>query len=133
MEYWDQIKHTSFFNGESKPVNPALAHVLMQLEISDRSGKGVPTIIDRYGKMAYTFGEDSILLTIPFEKSVNNRITDKERILSHIKANSNITAKELSEALKISVPMVTKHIRELKESKKIIRIGSNKNGYWKVI
>lgn len=105
----------------------------MQLEISDRSGKGVPTIIDRYGKMAYTFGEDSILLTIPFEKSVNNRITDKERILSHIKANSNITAKELSEALKISVPMVTKHIRELKESKKIIRIGSNKNGYWKVI
>ena len=105
----------------------------MQLEISDRSGKGVPTIIDRYGKMAYTFGEDSILLTIPFEKSVNNRITDKERILSHIKANSNITAKELSEALKISVPMVTKHIRELKENKKIIRIGSNKNGYWKVI
>ena len=105
----------------------------MQLEISDRSGKGVPTIIDRYGKMAYTFGENSILLTIPFEKSVNNRITDKERILSHIKANSNITAKELSEALKISVPMVTKHIIELKESKKIIRIGSNKNGYWKVI
>lgn len=105
----------------------------MQLEISDRSGKGVPTIIDIYGKMAYTFGEDSILLTIPFEKSVNNRITDKERILSHIKANSNITAKELSEALKISVPMVTKHIRELKENKKIIRIGSNKNGYWKVV
>lgn len=125
--------YEGFFNCESKPVNPALAHVLMQLEISDRSGKGVPTIIDRYGKMAYTFGEDSILLTIPFEKIVNNRITDKERILSHIKANSNITAKELSEALKISVPMVTKHIRELKENKKIIRIGSNKNGYWKVI
>lgn len=124
--------YEGFFKGVSKPVNPALAHILLQLEISDRSGKGVPTIVDRYGENCFDFGDGYIDVTIPFANLLDNRTTAKDLILLEIKADPHVTAKELASKLSISLPMATKHLRELKESGKIIRVGPNKNGHWEL-
>ncbi len=121
-----------FFNGISKPVNPALAHILLQLEISDRSGKGVPTIVDRYGKDCFVFGENYINVILPFRNLKDNRTKTKDLILIELKNNPFMTAKELSEKLSLSIPMTTKHLRELKEKGTIQRIGSNKGGHWEI-
>lgn len=121
-----------FFNGESKPVNPSLAHVFMQLGISDRSGKGVPTIVEKYGRECFTFGDDSITLTIPFVTTTKKK-NNKDRIINEIRTNSNITALEISQKLDISLPMVNKLIRELKQNEILVRKGSNKNGYWEIV
>ncbi len=122
-----------FYNGESKPVNPALAHIFMQLGISDRSGKGVPTIVEKYGRDCFTFGDDSITITIPFKIANKIARNKKDRIIDEMRIDSNVTAQDLSKKLNISIPMINKLIRELKASNKLERIGSNKTGSWKIL
>ena len=41
-----------FFAGESVPVNEKLARIILQLHISEQTGRGVPAIVDAYGKVA---------------------------------------------------------------------------------
>lgn len=55
-----------FFLGESVPANQKLSDLILQLHISERSGKGIPTITKVYGKDAFDFRQDSIVVTIPF-------------------------------------------------------------------
>lgn len=57
-----------FYLGESVPVNEKLSEIFLQLHISEKSGRGVPKIVETYGKDAITFRENSIVVTIPFRK-----------------------------------------------------------------
>lgn len=121
-----------FFKGISRPVNPSLARILMQLEISDRAGKGVPTIIDRYGKRSFLFEESSITVIIPFEDIIDSNPNNKKKIVYDLSDNPTLTVSELAERNNLSNAMATKIIRELKEDGVITRKGSKKKGYWKV-
>lgn len=68
-----------FFLGESVPVNDKLSEIFLQLHISEKSGRGVPKIIEMYGKEAFTFREKSIVVTIPFDRvnQVGNKVENK--------------------------------------------------------
>lgn len=57
-----------FFAGESVPVNQKLSDMLLQLHISERTGRGVPKITEVYGKETYEFRESSIVVSIPFTR-----------------------------------------------------------------
>lgn len=57
-----------FFMGESVPVNQKLSDIFLQLHISERSGQGVPSIVGAYGKEAYEFRDNSIVVSIPFDR-----------------------------------------------------------------
>ena len=57
-----------FFAGESVPVNKKLSEIFLQLHISEKSGRGVPKILETYGKDAFEFRENSIVVTIPFNR-----------------------------------------------------------------
>ena len=67
-----------FYLGESVPVNEKLSEIFLQLHISEKSGRGVPKITEVYGKDAFTFRENSIVVTIPFtrisEQQVGNKV-----------------------------------------------------------
>ena len=65
-----------FFLGESIPVNEKLSEIFLQLHISEKSGRGVPKITEMYGKDAFSFRENSIVVTIPFERinKVGNKV-----------------------------------------------------------
>ena len=52
-----------FFLGESVPVNEKLSEIFLQLHISEKSGRGVPKIIEVYGKDAFSFREQTIVVT----------------------------------------------------------------------
>ena len=56
-------------------VNQKLSDMLLQLHISERTGRGVPKITNVYGKGTYEFRENSIVVSILFTK-VN--VTDDE-------------------------------------------------------
>ncbi len=133
-----------FFLGESKPVNQKLSEIFLQLHISEKSGRGVPTIVSKYGKEAFEFRENSIVVTIPFDwinaavnKHANNNennLTDNQRsILSEMRNNPNITITQLSRIIGISDTAISKNIASLKRSDCIKRVGSNKSGYWQVL
>lgn len=76
-----------FFAGESVPVNKKLSEILLQLHISEKTGRGVPKITQRYGREAYEFRENSIVVRIPFNwinvmgdkgKSEDNSLTNTQ-------------------------------------------------------
>lgn len=55
-----------FYSGASIPVNEVLASIFLQLRLSERSGRGVPKIVSRYGKGAIKIEKNRITVTIPF-------------------------------------------------------------------
>ncbi len=64
---------------------------------------------------------------------INSTISDGEReILEFLRNNKNITVAELSEVSNKSVRTINRIMSLLKAKGLIERIGSNKNGYWKV-
>ena len=57
----------------------------------------------------------------------------EERILNLIKSKKHITQTELSKLLSLSENCIYKNLKTLKAKRIIERIGSNKNGYWKIL
>ena len=140
-----------FFLGESVPVNDKLSEIFLQLHISEKSGRGVPKITEMYGKDAFTFRENSIVVTIPFKKikKTGNKTDEKKddissgempkklnarrlRIISEMRDNPNVTTAELSMMLSISETAINNNISFLKENGYIERIGSKRDGFWQV-
>lgn len=129
-----------FYLGESIPVNEKLSEIFLQLHISEKSGRGIPKIIETYGKDSIEFIENSIVVTIPFNwinvvgnKVGNKNISSKGKIMKEMRNNPNVTNKQLSILLGISETAVEKNIKLLKENGMVERVGSKKTGYWKVL
>ena len=57
-----------FYAGRSIPVNSGLSDIILQLHISERSGRGIPKIIGTYGKENIHIEEKSITVTLPYEE-----------------------------------------------------------------
>jgi fido (protein-threonine AMPylation protein) len=59
--------------------------------------------------------------------------TANDTVFSLIKRDTKITAKEISERLKMSLSTVKRKIKALRDNGKIERIGSDKTGHWKIM
>lgn len=55
------------------------------------------------------------------------------KILEAIRANRNVSAKEISQALGLSLRGVEKQLSKLKERGHLRRIGPAKGGYWEIV
>ncbi|HCT84089.1 MAG TPA: hypothetical protein DF296_02700 [Candidatus Margulisbacteria bacterium] len=75
--------------------------------------------------------------TVPVFADATQKTTQKaslgERIISMIADNKSITQKELALNLSLSVNTVKEYITKLKKENKLLRIGSDRNGYWEVV
>ena len=106
-----KLTKVGFLAGKSKPRCIELAEIFLQLRISERSGRGVPKIIGKYGKESIKIEKNRIIVTIPFNKiNVNSfEIVDKKVdkkvyqklnksqviIITAIRNNLNITVNQL--------------------------------------
>lgn len=63
--------------------------------------------------------------------TVNDTVNDT--VFNLIKHNTMISSTKISQQLKISLSTAKRRIKELKESGKIERIGSDKTGHWKIV
>lgn len=139
-----------FFSGESIPVNKKLSEIFLQLHISEKTGRGVPKITEKYGKDAFEFNENSIVVRIPFNwinvmgDKVGNKAGNKassgyslnetqKKILEVVRNNPNVTKKQIQDKIGKGKTTVDNGIAFLKDYGFIIRVGSNKTGFWKVI
>ena len=136
-----------FYLGESVSLNEKLSEIFAQLRISDKSGRGVPKIVENYSRNAFEFRDNSIVVTIPFNYNrkvgdkVGNKIGDnpitikhglnltREKIISKMRHNPSITKAELVVLLVKSNTAVDNNIRYLRENEYIIKVDENKNGY----
>lgn len=138
----------SFFSGKSVPVNRTLADIFLQLRISEKTGRGVPTIVEQYGRNIYKISTNFITVTIPFHRiNVDNTLKTKvplniyrgekmpleNQIIEAIRQNPYITITELAESTQKSTPTISNYLKKLRESRRIERYGARKNGFWKII
>ena len=141
-----------FYEGKSEPRSKELAHIFLQLRISEQSGRGVNKIIDYYGKEAFLIEDNFIKVTIKYNRvrtenniqninvdtvidtsnTLNKSSNNMNRILLEMRDNPNVTTNQLINLTGLNRTSVQKYIRRLKEENKVERIGSNKVGYWKV-
>ena len=136
------LNKEDFFKGISKPVNQALLNIFTNLNLIDQTGHGIPLIIDKYGKEAFYISDNTIIVTIPINKTLLEaqdndlyiKLKDIEKkVMLEIKENEKITMEMLSSKIGVSERYIEKIIKRLKEEKYLERIGSNKNGYWKIL
>jgi ATP-dependent DNA helicase RecG len=67
--------------------------------------------------------------------NVTGNVTDNRllKLIELINADNQITTTELAEKTAVTKRTILRDIEKLKEQKKIIRIGSEKSGRWKVL
>ena len=137
-----------FYSGASIPVNEVLASIFLQLRLSERSGRGVPKIVSRYGKGAIKIKKNRVTVTIPFQRidnethaEVKNKVKNKvkinindsqKKIIETMRDNPNVKTVRLMAITGLSESGVNRNLKKLKELGLIERIGSLKNGYWSV-
>ncbi|MCI7220979.1 MAG: hypothetical protein MR497_05525, partial [Bacilli bacterium] len=137
-----------FYEGHSIPVNDKLSEIFLQLHISEKTGRGIPTIVSKYGKKVISLKENNIIVTIPFNRinnagdkagdKVGDKVGDKTlniseiKVLAEIRNNPNITKPQLMIKCDLGKTSIDNIIKKLREMNYIERIGANKNGHWKV-
>ena len=130
-----------------------MSDIFLQLHISERTGRGVPTILNSYGEKAFEFSNNWIQVTIPFnfinavdyqieKKVVNksgeevvNKLLNKSQlsIIKAIRNNPNITIAELERETKLGHTAIQNNLNKMQSLSVIERVGSRKTGYWKIL
>ena len=59
-----------FYEGISHPRNSTLMRVFLNMGLTEHTGHGVPTIIEKYGKEAFEITDNYIKCKIPFDRKV---------------------------------------------------------------
>lgn len=129
------ISPQDFFNGYSLPVNPELIRVFRDLGIAESLGTGIRRVLHFYPKDIFMFSPNFIRVSIPFASPDDLRKEEKREqgsLVDLIRKNPNLTIRELSLALGVSVSTVNREMAKLVSEGVLSRVGSRKTGYWDV-
>lgn len=136
-----------FFEGISKPRNVTLMRIFLMMGLTEHTGHGIPTIVNKYGKDVFDIDDNYIRCTIPFDKEVLSqteqnhpnvekgiRLNDTEKkVLELLIRNSDLIADDLSKEIGVTVRTIYRAFAKLQEEGYLERIGSKKDGKWIVI
>jgi ATP-dependent DNA helicase RecG len=125
--------------------NELIADLFARIDKAERIGSGLRRIgeIMDAANLPHPKIESNLFFRIIFERpfytkpkkqdtpQTSEKISDV--ILTEIRKNPKISARELSEILGISSRAVEKHISKLKAEGILERIGHERTGYWKII
>jgi len=137
-----EISEEEFLKGYSFPKHPELMRVFKDLDLVEQLGTGIIRILKAYDKNVYEFSDNFIKVNFKFkdykmlENSLNkeNNLTKNQELnIDYINENEKITQKELVEKTGMGRSTITNNIKILKDNGYLIRKGSDKNGYWKII
>lgn len=130
-----------FLRGVSVPINPELTSVFMKIDKAEANGKGINTIVEKYGKEVFEFSETHFTIKIPYNKKVLETINSQEitqeniqeKILKIIKEDPTVTRKILAIRLKTTPDSIKYYLDKMKKQGVIKHEGSTKLGYWEII
>ena len=136
------LSKDDFFTGRSVPVNRSLLNVFRDTGLL-KDGGGVPVIVARYGREAFSFKSGILKVTIPlaFERydvemrksgeSGPPRLTTGQRqVYDALAENGLLSLSEVAEITGLSVAGVKKICARLRECGLLNREGSKKTGRW---
>lgn len=137
------LSEEEFYRGESHPINKALQTIFTQLDYTEQTGHGVPSIIEAYSKEVFRISDHFISVTLPFafkpewviageEEEQKEALLNKTQklVFEYIKKNPDAVAESISKELGIGIATVNRNIGSLKKAGLIKRVGSRKAGHW---
>lgn len=138
-----EVTKEEFLMGYSFPRNPELMRVFKDLDLVEQLGTGIIRILKVYDKDVYEFTPNFIRVKFKFNEynslvdnetiKSNNVNETQNKILQLIKENNRITQREMMNNLNVARATITRNISYLKENGYIDRIGSDRDGYWKLL
>lgn len=132
----------------SQPRNPNILRFFKLAKLSENGGYGIDKILSwkNLTDCAVTIESDITKSEVRFELpiNVNQRQTTSDdvddvektlskRVLTLIDANANMSIAEIAKATNQSKSSIDRVISNLKKSGRLIRVGSARNGKWKVL
>lgn len=141
-ENWtvEQLKHKH----ASRPFNPAISAAFFRTGYIELWGRGTIRIINEcinYGIPAPIFNYDFTSFSIEMQQGIQNETKPKTEILltenqqaiiALLREDGGMKRDILSERIKVSEKTISSNIKTLKDLGLIIRVGSKKEGKWKV-
>ena len=136
-----------FFSCSSMPRNRELMRVFKDVGLVEQLGSGMSRILKEYDKSIFHISEHFIKVEFPFSlpketiiiangddngNETGNDNLEIWKVMEILSENPSITAKQMAKQMNISPRKVSRLIKELKENRKIVRIGSDRKGYWKI-
>ena len=134
-----------FFDGISKPRNATLMRIFLNMGLTEHTGHGISTIVEKYGKDVFEIESNYIRCTIPFEQEVIDQIDNKnvglnvglnkteKKVIEFLTENPRLTSIELSEKIGVTKRTIERTFKSLQEKNMIERIGSKRDGIWIVV
>lgn len=130
-----------FFDGISRPRNATLMRIFLNMGLTEHTGHGIPTIVEKYGKEIFEIQSNYIRCNIPFEKEVIDQIDSKnvglnkteKKVIELLIENPGSTSIELAEKIGVTKRTIERTFKSLQEKKMIERVGSKRNGNWIVV
>lgn len=139
----------------SKPYNPNVAHVFYLAGFIESWGRGIEKIcnacrLDGISEPKYTINPCDIMIefTAPEDRiirSVSNRVNDRvnekvndrvneseQELLSLLLEDPGYTVTQLANKMNVSRKTVASRLKNLKDKNIIVRVGSDRKGYWEV-
>ncbi len=120
--------------------------IFRDMELVEQLGSGIPRILKSYGKENFYFSDNYVRMIFPslekvksgnrqnvVENVVESVVENETKILSLLKANNTLSAKELSIKLGLTERTVQRYLRQLTARNLLKRIGPDKGGHWKII
>ena len=136
-----------FFSLASMPRNRELMRVFKDVGLVEQLGSGMSRILKVYDKNIFHISPRSIKVVFPYSEelkvdgNVDGKVDGKVasglnptqlKIINAMKNDPMITATKLAKQFGMSEYGIRKNIAKLKEAGVIERLGSDKNGSWKV-
>lgn len=132
-----------FFDGISKPRNKVLMRIFLNMGLTEHTGHGIPTIIEKYGKDVFEITDNYIKCVIPFDERVLSKKSNIEtkiklnntekKILEILISNLNVSSLELSEKVGVSKRTIERTLKKLQEKNIIEKDKFNKQINWKIL
>ena len=139
-----------FFRGISRPRNDMLMRIFMNMNLTEHTGHGIPTILARYGKDAFEIEDSYILITIPYDSAVLEELSGKhdvglnvgtnvglnateKKILGILLSNPDEIAENIATSIGVTKRTIERNLKKLQEKGFLLRSGSRKTGKWIVI
>ena len=137
--------------GNSKARNPRIQNMLRMIGYGENLGSGFPKIVDAWKQTGWReplldnqLDLNEVELTLfltggQISGQIGGQISGQalqdpiEQVFHLIKESPQITRKQLAIAISKAPSAIQKYIEKLKTENRIIRIGSDRGGYWKVI
>jgi len=136
------LSETDLLEGRSMPRNREIVRVFKDLGLTGYLGSGINTILEKYDRSVFNISENSFSVTFPFAldaipkfdqpKKEKKLVRTKDRILEIIQNDENITAAGIAEKAGVTKKAIEWHLKKLKASGILERLGSRKTGIWKV-